>query len=140
MRDRIALAGSVETESHVASGGIVRIRMGSGKGATSMAVTATAYKHIQLDEQGTAIIAGSTMKVVELITSHQVHGWNPEKLQTEYPHLSLGQIYSALAYYWDHKELLDTEMQRREAYVRQIEQQTPASPFANRIRAEGLLP
>lgn len=104
-----------------------------------MVVTATEYKYIQLDEQGTAIISGSTMKVIELVTSHQVQGWTPEMLQAEYPHLSLGQIYSALAYYWDHQEILDAEMRRRDAYVRAIEQQTPESPFVARLKAQGRL-
>ncbi|MGB0564431.1 MAG: DUF433 domain-containing protein [Spirulinaceae cyanobacterium] len=104
-----------------------------------MANTATGYKYIQLDEQGTAIIAGSTMKVIELITSHQVQDWQPEQLQAEYPHLSLGQIYSALAYYWDHQELLNAQMQRRDAYVQTVEQQTPESPFVARLKAQGRL-
>jgi hypothetical protein len=79
------------------------------------------------------------MKVIELITSHQVQGWQPEQLQAEYPHLSLGQIYSALAYYWDHQELLNAEMQRRDVYVQAIEQQTPESPFVARLKAQGRL-
>ena len=38
------------------------------------------YKHIQLDENQVPIIEGSTMKVVELITSHLTYGWSPEEL------------------------------------------------------------
>ena len=105
-----------------------------------MTIAATEYKHIQLDDRGTAIIAGSTMKVIELVTTHQVQRWIPEELQVEYSHLNLGQIYSALAYYWDHREILDAEIQRREAYVKQLEQQAPESPFVARIKAEGLRP
>lgn len=105
-----------------------------------MAVATTDYKHIQLDEQGTAIIVGSTMKVVELVASYLADGWNPAELNTQYPHLSLGQIHSALAYYWDHQDLLDAEMQRRDAYVREIQQQAPESPFVARLKAQGLLP
>ena len=104
-----------------------------------MALTATEYKHIQLDERGTAIIVGSTMKVTELVTSHQVQDWSPEDLQVEYPHLSLGQIYSALAYYWDHRQVLDVEIQRREAYVIEMERQAIESPFVARLKAEGHL-
>ena len=103
-----------------------------------MTIAATEYKHIQLDDRGTAIIAGSTMKVIELVTTHQVQRWIPEELLVEYSHLNLGQIYSALAYYWDHREILDAEIQRREAYVKQLEQQAPESPFVARIKAEGL--
>ncbi|MGP1386680.1 MAG: DUF433 domain-containing protein [Thainema sp.] len=78
-----------------------------------MALTATEYKHIQLDENGNAIIANSSMKVVELITSHLTYGWSPEELHFQYPHIRLSQVYSALSYYWDHQAALDAEMQRR---------------------------
>ena len=105
-----------------------------------VAVTATEYKHIQLDEQGTAFIAGSTMKVVELVLSHLGDGWGAEALHENYPHLSLSQIYSALAYYCDHKAALDAEMERREASVRTMQEQTPESPFVTRLKAQGLLP
>ena len=104
-----------------------------------MTLTVTEYKHIQMDERGNAFIMGSTMKVVELVTSHLVHSWGATELHEKYPHLSLGQIYSALAYYWDYKELLDADMQRREAYVKSIEDATPESPFVARLKAEGIL-
>ncbi|NJL98831.1 MAG: DUF433 domain-containing protein [Synechococcaceae cyanobacterium SM2_3_2] len=74
---------------------------------------ATDYKHIQLDENQVPVIEGSTMKVVELITSHLAHGWSPEELHFQYPHISLGKIYSALAYYWDHQAALDSDMKQR---------------------------
>lgn len=34
----------------------------------------TSYEHIVLDEKGTPIIAGTTMKVVELIVEKLAHG------------------------------------------------------------------
>ena len=70
-----------------------------------MTLTATEYKHILLDDNGVPLIAGTTMKVIELVTSHLTYGWSPEELHFQYPHVALGKIYSALAYgvaeYWD---------------------------------------
>ena len=45
------------------------------------------------------MIAGTTMKVVELVVEKNAYGWIPEELHFQHPYLSLGQIYSALAYY-----------------------------------------
>lgn len=104
-----------------------------------MALMATEYKHIQLDEQGMAIIAGSTMKVVEIVTSHIADGWSPDELHVEYPHLSLGQIYSALAYYWDHREAIDAEIQRQFEFAETLRQQSSPSPIRNKLSAKGLL-
>ena len=51
----------------------------------------------------------------------------------------MGQIYAALAYYWDHRDRLDEDIQRRDTYVADLEQQAQDSPFVARLRAQGLL-
>ena len=53
---------------------------------------ATDYKHIQLDDNQVPTIEGSTMKVVELVTSHLTYGWSPEELHFQYPHIALDKI------------------------------------------------
>jgi hypothetical protein len=53
------------------------------------------------------------MKVVELVVEQQAYGWSPEELHLQHPYLTLGQIHSALAYYWDHLAELDRDVQRR---------------------------
>lgn len=65
-----------------------------------MAMTETGYEHIVLGDDGTPHISGTTMKVVELVTAQLAYGWSPEELHFQFPHLTLGQIHSALAYYW----------------------------------------
>jgi uncharacterized protein (DUF433 family) len=49
-------------------------------------VTTTEYKHILLDEHQVPFINGTSMKVVELVTSVQAYGWSPEELHFQYPH------------------------------------------------------
>jgi uncharacterized protein (DUF433 family) len=57
-----------------------------------MTLTTTEYKYIQLDECNVPIIAGTTMKVVELITSIKAYSWTPQELHVNYPHVSLSKI------------------------------------------------
>ncbi len=76
-------------------------------------MVSTIYHHIQMNEQQVPVIAGTTMKLVELITSQQAYGWSPEELHFQYPHLTMSQIHSALAYYWDFKAEMDLDIQRR---------------------------
>lgn len=78
-----------------------------------MSLAETRYEHIVLDDQRIPIIAGTTMKVIELVTARIAYGWSPEELHSQFPHLTLGQIHSALAYYWDHQEALDQDIARR---------------------------
>jgi uncharacterized protein (DUF433 family) len=77
-----------------------------------MSLTATRYKHIILDEAGVPCISGTMTKVVELVLSYVSSGSSPEELHLNYPYLSLGQIHSALAYYWDHKTELDQTIEQ----------------------------
>jgi uncharacterized protein (DUF433 family) len=101
-----------------------------------MAVMETRYAHIILDEDGVPLIAGTTMKVVELVVSQRAYGWSPEELQFQYPHLTLGKIYSALAYYWDHQAELDRDIEQRLARVQELRQIAPPSPFVARMQAQ----
>lgn len=104
-----------------------------------MALTATEHKYVQLDEDNVPIIAGTTMKVVELVEAHIAYGWSPEELHLNHSYLTMSQIYSALAYYWDYKAELDADLERREQYVKQAEQEAGESPFAALLRVQGLL-
>ncbi len=104
-----------------------------------MTITATEYKYVQLDDRNIPIIEGTSMKIVELLTSVKAYGWTPEELLRSYPHLTLSKIYSALAYYLDNQQKIDADIERREEYVKQLEQEAGESPFAARMRAQGLL-
>lgn len=73
----------------------------------------TRYEHITLNEDRIPSISGTTMKVVELVVEQQAYGWSPEELHFQHPYLTLGQIHSALAYYWDHREEMDRDIRRR---------------------------
>ncbi|RME49957.1 MAG: DUF433 domain-containing protein [Caldilineae bacterium] len=97
--------------------------------------TLTHYKHIQLDINDTPIIEGTTMKVIELVLAQIAHGWSPEELHFQHPYLTLSQIHSALAYYWDHKEALDAEIERRLMWAEQARQEAGPSPLAERLHA-----
>lgn len=79
----------------------------------------TEYKYIRLRDNGVPYIAETTMKVVELVTSHLTYGWSPAELHFQYPHIAMSQIYSALAYYWDHKADIDADIDRRLALAKQ---------------------
>ena len=67
--------------------------------------------HIHHDERGVAWIDDSNIKVVEVILDH-VQGQSPEQIHEDYPHLSLAQIYAAIAYYYDHQAEIDVLVQQ----------------------------
>ena len=105
----------------------------------SLAQVKTKYEHIILDKNDVPVIAGTSMKVVELVLSKTAHGWSPEELHFQFPHLSLGQIHSALAYYWDHQQVLDKDIADRLRKADQIERQLQPVPLLSRLKSENLV-
>jgi uncharacterized protein (DUF433 family) len=99
----------------------------------------TKYEHIVLDEKKVPIIAGTSMKVIELVLEKSAYGWSPEELHFQHPYLTLGEIYSALAYYWDHQKELDSDIEFRLATVDQTRQKMEPSKLMQRLRSEGLI-
>src|SRR4051812_45724129 len=102
--------------------GVVRAG-GSGRVAT----VETRYEHIVLAD-GVPHIAGTTTKRDELVIDQQAYGWSPEEIAFQLPYLSLGQIYSALPYYWDHKADHDEDMAPRLAYSDEMGRSPPLPP------------
>ena len=99
----------------------------------------TEHKYVKLDDRNVPIIAGTTMKVVELVTAQIAYGWSPEELHFQHPYLTMSQIHSALAYYWDHKDALDADMERRFQFAEQSRLEAGESPLVAKLRAKGLL-
>jgi uncharacterized protein (DUF433 family) len=100
---------------------------------------ATAYEHVAINESGVPVIEGTTMKVVELVLETIAYGWSPDELQFQHPYLTLGQIHSTLAYYWDHKDDLDRDIEHRMERVEEIRREVGPSQLVERLRAKGLL-
>lgn len=94
----------------------------------------TPYYHVELNDNGVPVVSGTTMKVIELVREHLAHGWSPEELQEQHPYLTMAQIYSALAYYWDHKSELDQDIQQRRQYAERMRAAAEPSPLKQRLK------
>lgn len=102
-----------------------------------IAATPTTYEHIALDENGIPWIPEANTKVVELVAEVKAHGWSPEELVVQLPHLTLGQVHSALAFYWDHREEIEADLARREAYIEELRAEIGETPIVAKLRARG---
>lgn len=96
----------------------------------------TSYRHIVVDAAGVPRIAGTTMKLVELVLDHTAYGWSAEELHLQHPYLSLGQVHAALAYYRDHKEAIDRDIAWRQERVAKLRQRTPIAALVKRLHAK----
>jgi uncharacterized protein (DUF433 family) len=99
----------------------------------------TRYEHVVLNEQGTPTIAGTTMKVRELVAERLAWGWSPEELLLNHQYLTLGQIFSALAYYADHQAEIDQAIEADVRDMDELRRKTEPSPLVVRLKTQGVI-
>jgi uncharacterized protein (DUF433 family) len=97
-------------------------------------MTAVIESYIEIDENNVAWIADTKVKVIEIAVDKLAHGSSPEELHFQYPHLSMAQIHSALAYYYDHREELEMEILKRLREVNELAAQNADSSLQQKLR------
>jgi uncharacterized protein (DUF433 family) len=93
------------------------------------------YAHIEFIPKGVPYIAGTQTKVVEIALDRLAYHWDADEIHRQHPHLSLGQIYSALAYYYDHQAEMDREIDEQLLEVEKIKKSLGESPVRLKLKA-----
>jgi len=73
-----------------------------------------------------ARIAGSRIRVLDVVIWHQQMGMSPEEIAEEYPTITLGDVYAALAYYWDHRDEIQAAIAREHEIAEKYRQMYPS--------------
>jgi uncharacterized protein (DUF433 family) len=92
--------------------------------------------HIRLDKQGRPWLDDTNVKVVEVVLDHLAYGWNAETIQENHAHLSLAQVYAALAWYYDHQDEVDAEIKRQDDRLRALRAASKPSSLQRRLGAQ----
>jgi uncharacterized protein (DUF433 family) len=66
-------------------------------------------------------IAGTGVTVQRIVGWYKL-GLNPEEIVAEIPHLTLAQVYAALAYYHANRDKIEQDIAEEEAIAEQLEQ------------------
>jgi uncharacterized protein (DUF433 family) len=78
-------------------------------------------------------IAGTRIQVKHLAIMHERQRMSPRRIVSEFPHLTLADVYAALAYYHDHRESINAEIAADcEWYEEQWEKQS--SRLQNKLK------
>ena len=62
-------------------------------------------------------IAGTRIRVVDVMIWHELQGLSADEIVSEYPHLSLADVHAALAYYHDNREEIRQQMKESDDFV-----------------------
>ena len=97
--------------------------------ATDISTTGTIYAHIVHTSDtmgGEARIEGHRIRVRDIVAARDHGALTPEEIvATVYPHLTLAQVYSALAYYEDHHEEIEQAIASEERFVAEFRKSHP---------------
>lgn len=96
------------------------------------------YPHIESpDGEPARLRRVPRIRVAQIVADYLAYGWSPDEMCRQHPYLMLVEAHSAMAYYFDHQEEVDAEIQAEWAQVRDMPE--PQSPFFLRMRRKGLL-
>ena len=71
-------------------------------------------------------IAGHRIKVQDIVIWHERLGLSPDEIVSQYPTITLADVYAALAYYHDHLQEIRQQIREGEAFARELQAQTPS--------------
>jgi uncharacterized protein (DUF433 family) len=71
-------------------------------------------------------IAGSRIQVKDVAVMHERMKMSPEQIVSDYPHLTLADIYAALAYYHDHREAIHAEIKADKEWYEEMRASAPS--------------
>jgi hypothetical protein len=94
------------------------------------------YPHIRSNDGDTARLERlPRIRVAQIASDYLGRGWSAEEMVLQYPHLTLAEVHSALAYYFDHREEIDRELSAELAEAERARQAQPESAVIARLRA-----
>ncbi len=78
-------------------------------------------------------IAGTRIKVKHVYTWVEQMGMTPAQVVAEYPHLTMAQVYMALAYYWSHQDEIRQDIENEEKLVAELKAKAGPSRIQERL-------
>jgi len=65
-------------------------------------------------------IDGTRICVQDVYVWHELQGKTPEQIVHEFPHLTMSDVYAALAYFWDNRDQILADIKRQDDLVEKM--------------------
>jgi len=72
-------------------------------------------------------IEGHRIKVEHIAVCHERMGMSADEIVTSHPTNTLAQVHAALAYYYDHKQEIDADIEEGKRFVEDLKAKSPPS-------------
>jgi uncharacterized protein (DUF433 family) len=80
-----------------------------------------------------AFIGGTRVRVQDIYGLAEVQGKSPDEIVAALPHLSLFQVHSALAYYFQHRDEILHEIREDDDFVSAMREKLGPGPLASKL-------
>ena len=75
---------------------------------------------------GKPCIAGTRIRVQDVYVWHERQGLSPDEIVQQFPSLTLGDVYAALAYFWDHRAEVLGQMAEEAELIERSKRENPS--------------
>lgn len=75
---------------------------------------------------GKACVAGTRVRVMDIVIWHERLGWSADQIVSEIPNLTLSDVYAALTYYFDHREEIEEDIRLNDEIAGNLRAQQPS--------------
>jgi uncharacterized protein (DUF433 family) len=80
-------------------------------------------------------ILGHRIKVKHVVVWHEQMGMTPTEIVATYPTITLAQVQAALAYYYDHRDDIQAEIEEERRFVEEMKAKTGPSRLQEILKA-----
>jgi hypothetical protein len=102
--------------------------------------TMTDYPHIAKEPGAAARLQSHPRtRVAMIVMDYIARGLGPEDMVRHYPYLQLAEIHAAMAYYHDHRDEIDAEIQSEIDQLENGPDTNSLSPVWLKIKAKGVI-
>lgn len=78
-------------------------------------------------------IVGHRIRVMDIVVCHEQQGMSPDEIVSFYPGITLADTHAALAYYFDHRDEIQRDIEEERRFVDEVRRSTP-SPLQEKLQ------
>jgi uncharacterized protein (DUF433 family) len=87
-------------------------------------MTSVAVGQVEIDDRGVAFVGRTRMKVSQIVAERKAWGLTPEQIAANHETITLSEVYTALAWYADHREAIDNELASTNEFAAESREQS----------------
>jgi uncharacterized protein (DUF433 family) len=97
--------------------------------------TEVTYPHIRKEEGRPARLRRTPrVRVAQVVMDYLAYGWSVEEMRRQHSYLTLAEAHAAMAYYFDHQDEIDGEIEAESKAVENARAKAPPLRWNKKLR------